>query len=422
MSEARPGDHGKDHNNDDYEEHNHNNEEDDNEEKKEDEESEVNKAIDLLEKGGVKVASELRAQVAEMVTAGFKEVGKEVLQQIVGTVIPAPISTFIADAVGDLASQEDSVPQEMRDAVNYVNENVLQQSSEEEKDQEKKEEPNDESPPARGTVDDLRLAARIIGITTGIVVAVSAAPVTGVIAAIFGAVELANQLDLLPPSDDSEADEKSDDPNKKPPPHLRRAMVMTTASSATAAATEEVQPAVDTTDPGFNALKTLLKAWQKVPEEVWWQTFADFIRKNRYFTIHDHIVMLQTIMFMSPPIPVEWDSNADRWAIASILVTFYQQSSTTDIADIYLEVIKHRYQDAPLTRATAANLLVFALGKILLDAKTAGEPIKRGAVVSAVSHPKTTNDVVMSLFANTTSSIINVGDISHLLGLAQTLS
>lgn len=141
------------------------------------------------------------------------------------------------------------------------------------------------------------------------------------------------------------------------------------------------------TGEGIEAFKTVFLAWHNLPEEVWWKSFSDYVVLCSYLTLRDQIVQLQTIMAISPIVPVYWDSEKDRYAIISSLIDFYEKSSTTHVAQVYLEVTNMRYIDfqgneKPLPRAEAANLLVYAMGKIMLTSIHTGFPIKRSAMMS----------------------------------------
>lgn len=304
------------------------------EEQAREEERERQGALDrLVAAGGEFITTELRTRAEQMVTDGLNDIGNTVIDTLVDAVVPAPVLTFVAEAA-------EQIPPEMRESFDFVND-MLNPSVERDVDPVVVEETRNS---------DLRLLTRVTGLTTAVGTVISTGGAAIPIAVAIGAAyEVYRELN----------------PNEPPAPPM---FFVTTKANPRV---------VVRSDASYEAFKTLLVTWQRLPDTTWWPTFASFIRENTYFTIYDHVVMLQTVMFLSPVVPVVWTSHLERWEIVEKIVSFYHLPTTVDISELYTFVLTLQYQDAPLPRATAANLLVFALGKILLDANRAQVPIKR---------------------------------------------
>ncbi len=138
-------------------------------------------------------------------------------------------------------------------------------------------------------------------------------------------------------------------------------------------------------DPEYAKVQKILLAWQTQPDEVWWNTFANFMRANPTLTLNDHIFYLQVTMSISPIIPVLWQSYKDISDMVDKLITFYQQPDVY-ISDIYLEIVKPDcyYNGSPLPRGAAAYLLQLVLAKILADKL----PVKRLPQIASLADSK----------------------------------
>ena len=159
--------------------------------------------------------------------------------------------------------------------------------------------------------------------------------------------------------------------------------VANTQSSALFANIERAQNLAKSDPMDMDSIRKILKSWQDIPEHDFWKIFSGYIKDSNDLTISDQTVFLQIIMQLSPIRPMLWDSNQDRLNIVGELVEFYKNKASC-ISDIFLEIAQKTYQGQPLSRANAANLLILALGEILVLELPIKRPVPAKAQAAVV--------------------------------------
>lgn len=155
------------------------------------------------------------------------------------------------------------------------------------------------------------------------------------------------------------------------------------SSTSTSFSLSDNSRLLDTDESPREKLLKILSTWQDMRDADWWKLLSDYLRANADWTINDHMVFLQFTMSLSPMTPFVWNTYKDQLGLVNKLIDFYKKDGVY-ISDIYQEITKkeYYYQDAALPRATAANVLLLALGGILVNKI----PTKRAIPLTPKNH------------------------------------
>ncbi|MFL6127678.1 MAG: hypothetical protein ACJ73E_01255 [Mycobacteriales bacterium] len=112
----------------------------------------------------------------------------------------------------------------------------------------------------------------------------------------------------------------------------------------------------------LDQIRELVRTWKDQDEKAYWESLASYLEKNpAALTRLDQIVFMNyTIQLCPPARPFLWDSAKDKAATADKLVE--TSKGGADLPGMYRSVSALRYNDAPLPRAVAADVLRLALG------------------------------------------------------------